>query len=231
MRTYKILGLLLIYPDGKVLEAPDELSSVLRSEDMLPDAVILRLERFMKRQSWANLMDIQEDYVGTFDRGRAHCLNLFEHVHGESRDRGQAMVDLMDTYASKGLFLNSRELPDYLPVFLEYLSLCDLDEASALLGETIDVIAMIGTKLKKRKSPYADVFSAIEALSAVKPNQKRVKEALESVPRDPQTLEELDEEWREAEAFTGDPLRDAAQGCNAFPTATRALEKMMGETR
>ena len=231
MKTFKTLGLLLTYPEGSLYKASDEITAILRDEAVLPEKQIKRIEAFLTRQQDKDLLEVQEDYVETFDRGRAHCLHLFEHIHGESRDRGQAMVDLSDTYASKGLYINNNELPDYLPLFMEYLSRLSFEEASGLLGEAIDVIAMIGAKLKKRKSPYAEVFAAIEALSAVKPDQVKVKEALENAPKDPETLEELDEEWKEAEAFSGDPLQDVATdcgSCNAFPNATETLQKMAG---
>jgi len=231
MKTFKLLGLLLTYPEGTVFSASEELLQILQKEALLPKKSIGKIETFLMSQKSCDLMAVQEEYVETFDRGRSHCLHLFEHIHGESRDRGQAMVDLTEAYASKGLQIDSRELPDYLPLFMEYLSICEFSEASGLLGEAIDVIAMIGTKLNKINSPYADIFEAIEALSAVKADKARVAEAVAKAPKDPETLEELDEEWKEAEAFSGDPLVDAAANCstcNAFPNATEALQKMSG---
>lgn len=232
MKTFKLLGLLLTYPEGTVYSASDELLKILREEAVLPEKSIKKVEKFLETQKTQDLMAVQEEYVNLFDRGRSHCLHLFEHIHGESRDRGQAMVDLIDAYATKDLHIDSGELPDYLPLFMEYLSRCEFSEASELLGEAIDVISMIGTKLRKIKSPYADVFEAIEALSAVKADRVKVKEALEKAPKDPETLEELDAEWKEAEAFSGDPLADMAadcKTCNAFPNATDALDKMAGQ--
>ncbi len=231
MKTFKLLGLLLTYPEGTVYAASDEVLQILHEEAILPEKSIRKIEAFLNTQNAQDLMAVQEDYVETFDRGRAHCLHLFEHIHGESRDRGQAMVDLSETYATKGLHIDSGELPDYLPLFMEYLSRCDFNEASGLLGEAINVIAMIGAKLKKSKSPYAGVFDSIEVLSAVKADKVKVREAIEKAPKDPETLEELDEEWKEAEAFSGDPLADIAADCstcNAFPNATQALQKMAG---
>tara|TARA_R110002110_G_scaffold316322_2_gene529287 strand:- start:236 stop:940 length:705 start_codon:yes stop_codon:yes gene_type:complete len=231
MKTFKLLGLLLTYPEGTVFSATEELLEVLRKEALLPEKSIGKIDAFLKAQKTRDLMAVQEEYVETFDRGRAHCLHLFEHIHGESRDRGQAMVDLSQAYAAKGLHIDSRELPDYLPLFMEYLSICEFSEASGLLGEAIDVIAMIGTKLNKINSPYASIFESIEVLSAVKADKARVAEAVAKAPKDPETLEELDAEWKEAEAFSGDPLADAAVNCstcNAFPNATEALEKMAG---
>ena len=231
MKTFKLLGLLLTYPEGTVYSASDELLQTLRSEALLPEKFIKKVEIFLTAQKNQDLMAAQEDYVETFDRGRAHCLHLFEHIHGESRDRGQAMVDLSETYATKDLHIDSSELPDYLPLFMEYLSRCDSRDAAELLGEAIDVIAVIGAKLKKRKSPYADIFTCIEELSAAKVDKRKINNALKEARKDPETLEELDEQWKEAEAFAGDPLADAAADsniCNAFPNTMEALNKMAG---
>jgi len=231
MKTFKLLGLLLTYPEGTVYSESNELLQTLRSEAILPEKFIKKVETFLTTQKAQDLMAVQEDYVETFDRGRAHCLHLFEHIHGESRDRGQAMINLSETYAAKGLYIDNGELPDYLPLFMEYLSRCELQDATKLLGEAIDVIAAIGAKLKKHKSPYADIFTSIEILSAVKADAEKIKTALREAHKDPETLEELDKQWKEAEAFTSDPLTDVvadSNACNAFPHTMEALNKMAG---
>jgi nitrate reductase delta subunit len=231
MKTFKLLGLLLTYPEGTVYLESNELLQTLRSEALLPEKFIKKVETFLTTQKAQDLIAAQEDYVETFDRGRAHCLHLFEHIHGESRDRGQAMIDLSETYAAKGLYIDNNELPDYLPLFMEYLSRCEFQDATKLLGEAIDVIAVIGAKLKKRKSPYADIFTSIEVLSAIKADAEKVKTALKEAHKDPETLEELDKQWKEAEAFTGDSLTDVSADsntCNAFPNTMEALNKMAG---
>jgi len=227
MKTFKILGLLLTYPEGTFLKARQEILETLRAEAILPSTALAAIESFFDLQCAQDLLSVQEDYVDTFDRGRAHCLHLFEHIHGESRDRGQAMIDLIETYKSKGLAISNNELPDYLPMFMEYLSCCSFDEAQDLLGDAIDVISLIGLKLKQRNSPYAYVFMAIETLSSVKPEKEKLEQALKEAPKDPETLDELDEEWEEAEAFGGDPL-EACSSCNQFPNAIRDLEKQVG---
>ena len=231
MQTFKALGLLLTYPEGSLYRASGEIVDLLRAEALLPRESIDAVALFLSRQKGRDLLEAQEEYVETFDRGRAHCLHLFEHVHGESRDRGQAMVDLSETYASKGLYINNNELPDYLPLFMEYLSRCAFAEASALLGEAIDVIAMVGAKLRKAGSPYAVVFAAMEKLSAAKPDSKRIKEAVASSPKDPQTLAQLDEQWREAEAFGGDPAAEACNSCDGLVHSNREFEKWLEVSR
>ena len=234
MKTFKLLGLLLTYPEGTVYSESNELLQTLRSEALLPEKFIKKVETFLTTQKAQNLMTVQEDYVETFDRGRAHCLHLFEHIHGESRDRGQAMIDLSETYAAKDLYIDNNELPDYLPLFMEYLSRCEFQDATKLLGEAIDVISTIGAKLKKHKSPYADIFTSIEVLSAVKADAEKIKTALREAHKDPETLEELDKQWKEAEAFTSDPLTDVAADsntCNAFPHTMEALNKITGSKK
>ncbi len=226
MKTFKILGLLLTYPSGDIYSAAGDIVENLREEGLLSAKTISKLDSFLRNQQTRDLLEAQEEYVDLFDRGRAHCLHLFEHIHGESRDRGPAMIDLMETYKQKGLYIESGELPDYLPLFLEFLSYCSLQEAVSLLGEAIDVIALIGGKLQQRNSPYADIFAAIEELSAVKADKKKIAEAIKNSPKDPQTLEELDEQWKEAEAF-GDANADC-HGCNAFPNTTETLQKLAG---
>jgi nitrate reductase delta subunit len=234
MKTFKLLGLLLTYPEGTVYSESNELLETLRSEALLPEKFIKKVETFLIRQKAQDLMAVQEDYVETFDRGRAHCLHLFEHIHGESRDRGQAMINLSETYATKDLYIDNGELPDYLPLFMEYLSRCEFQDATELLGEAIDVIAVIGAKLKKYKSPYADIFTSIEVLSNVKADSEKLKTALREAHKDPKTLEELDQQWKEAEVFTGDPLTDVAANsgtCNAFPNTMEVINKITGSKK
>ncbi len=204
MKTLKVLAILLSYPDTNVHKNVDGLVEVLKQESLLSRKTLKELLSFIEDYKNKDFLELQERFVATFDRSRAHCLNLFEHIHGESRDRGQAMVDLIDMYAKKNLFINKKELPDYLPLFLEYLSLCDAQEAATSLGDTIDIIALIGGQLKKNKSPYWVIFSALEELSNIKANQFKVAEAIENSPKEPETLDELDELWQEQEAFSGE---------------------------
>lgn len=212
MKTLKVLGLLLSYPQPEWIVHLDECEAALVHDGALPKkslSAVLALTREMKA---ANIYDLQEDYVETFDRGRSHCLHLFEHIHGESRDRGQAMVNLAAAYEEKGLHIDSAELPDYLPLFLEYLSLCPPEEALGLLGEPIDIIATIAARLEEKRSRYAVLFRALVALSRIKPNRLRVEEAL-AANREDESLEALDKEWEEAAAFDGSPDQADCNGC------------------
>jgi nitrate reductase delta subunit len=226
MKTFKILGLMLTYPKDEMVSHLDELVNVLEDEKILPAKQIKAIAKLTSEMAGMDLMDLQEAYVETFDRGRSHCLHLFEHIHGESRDRGQAMVDLADMYKTKGLYIDIgtvAELPDYLPLFLEYLSLCELEEAKDLLGDTIHVVAAIGAKLKKKDNKYHVVFKALEELSQIKVDKKVIEEAVAN--EEDLSLEAIDKEWEEAEAFGGDPQKDDCGTCNAFPNATEALKQ------
>ncbi len=212
MKTFKVLGLLMSYPQPAWLAHLDEFKPALLDEGLLPQKQLRAVLALIDELQSADLYRLQEEYVATFDRGRSHCLHLFEHIHGESRDRGQAMVNLSDAYAEKGFFIDQAELPDYLPLFLEFLSLCPLDEAVALLGEPIDIMATLATRLHKRGSAHAVLFDALVALSKVKPDHDKIREVVAREPAD-DSLEALDKEWQEAAAFAGQPGQPGCGGC------------------
>ncbi|KDB09628.1 nitrate reductase molybdenum cofactor assembly chaperone [Burkholderia sp. lig30] len=163
--VFSVLAALLEYPDDALVAALPEARALLLDERALPRDARAGLARFFDYCGERDLFTLQENYVALFDRGRATSLHLFEHVHGESRDRGQAMVDLLQTYERHGLYLDANELPDYLPVFLEYLSRLPTKEARALLAETGEILQSIATALGKRASPYAFVAGALLALA------------------------------------------------------------------
>ena len=214
MKTFKILGLLMSYPKPEWVTHLRECGPLLEQEGFLPKKQLRAVRGFIGDLESADLYDLQEDYVSTFDRGRSHSLHLFEHIHGESRDRGQAMVNLADAYEEKGLFIDQAELPDYIPLFLEFLSLCPADEAITLLGEPIDIMATIAVRLQKRRSRYAVLFDALVALSRVKPSEDKIQEVLAQMPEDT-SLEALDKEWEEAAAFAGQPIQSDCGACQA----------------
>jgi len=214
MKTFKVLGLLLSYPKPEWLAHLDECEQLLVDEALLPKKQLRQVLAFMAALKTADIYDAQEEYVSTFDRGRAHSLHLFEHIHGESRDRGQAMVNLAGAYEEKGFFIGQAELPDYIPLFLEFLSLCPIDEAVNLLGEPIDIMATVAARLDKRGSSYAVLFDALLALSKVKPSAAVIEEVLAQEPEDT-SLDALDKEWEEAAAFAGPPGQADCGSCTA----------------
>lgn len=217
MKTFKILGMLLSYPKQPMIDHLADIEQVLTSEAILPKRHLNKILKFTAALKQGDLYELQEDYVMLFDRGRAHCLHMFEHIHGESRDRGQAMVNLKESYAERGFYMTDGELPDYLPLFLEYLSCCPVEEAIDLIGDPINVIATIGVKLKKRDSLYSVLFDAIEALAKVKADSAVVERA-KAAELEIQTLEQLDKEWAEAEAF--DNSTENLTDCVSCETST-----------
>lgn len=212
MKTFKVLGVLLSYPKTEWVSHLDEFGPLLVEDHLLSRKQLKAVLAFIEELKSTDIFTLQEEYCSTFDRGRSHCLHLFEHIHGESRDRGQAMVNLSEAYEQNGFFIDQAELPDYIPLFLEFLSFCPRDEAVGLLGEPIDIIATIGTRLKKRDSSYAVLFDALVALSRVKPSKEKIQEVLAQEPED-NSLEAMDKAWEEAAAFAGQPDQTACGGC------------------
>ncbi len=164
---YRILSALLSYPDEELLGAQDEINTALAAYPQAM-ATLQPLSAWFASQP---LIALQENYVATFDRNPRHSLHLFEHIHGESRDRGQAMVDLLHEYQQHGFEPDVAELPDHVPLFLEFLSLLPADEASVLLGDAIHVLAATGARLAQNESPYAGVFQVLTTLTDVVPRE------------------------------------------------------------
>ncbi|CAI3939415.1 Nitrate reductase assembly protein NarJ [Commensalibacter communis] len=166
MQIFKILSVLLCYPEQELVDAVPELKDCLNKLKI--DSAFL--SPLLTELSEKELLTLQEEYVNLFDRGRNHSLHMFEHIHGEDRIRGQALVDLMNEYQNNGFELSVvDELPDYLPLFLEYLSVCEEKQAIQLLTAAIDVIGHIGKKLQDTNSAYVGIFSLLEQYSTAKP--------------------------------------------------------------
>ena len=163
--VYRALGALLVYPEAELQAAIPELARTLASE---PD-VLRGVQPLLAQLAEGELIELQQAYVQLFDRNPSHSLHLFEHIHGEDRARGQAMVDLIDEYRQHGFEPVADELPDYVPLFLEFLSLCDADEAARLLGDAVHVLAHVAKKLADSGSAYAGVLDALMRLSPVAP--------------------------------------------------------------
>lgn len=152
---FKALAALLAYPEAELVEAVPELKALFPKDK----AVRALLDELGAEP----LHVLQERYVELFDRSRALSLHIFEHVHGESRDRGQAMVDLAQTYGTRGFEVADGELPDYLPAFLEFLSTLPREEAEGMIGETAEILRSLGDRLANRGSRYSAVFAAVLA--------------------------------------------------------------------
>ena len=197
----KTASLLLSYPSEELHQAMPELVDILVGGNQANKREIGLLVDLASNIAESELYEAQERYVHLFDRTRSLSLHLFEHVHGESRDRGQAMVDLMAVYENNGLAIDERELPDYLPLFLEFIATRSEEEAREMLMQTLHIITALGARLKKRKSIYANVFRALELFGKSKPDQTLVDTILARPEDDPDDLEALDAIWEE-EAIT-----------------------------
>jgi len=165
MQDFKLLSVLLCYPDQPLIDTLPEIRKLLEQRSTLSE----QLEPLLSFLENESLISAQENYVATFDRNQRHSLHLFEHVHGESRDRGQAMVDLLTEYRKNGFDMVTNELPDYVPLFLEFLVQIPQELAQQLLGDAIHVLAMIGDKLKVNNSPYGVIFDVIRAQCLTQP--------------------------------------------------------------
>ena len=167
MKTFKVISRLLCYPESDWLAVLPELETALKVESDINGDAAGKMAPLFAQLGATPLIALQENYVATFDRNPSHSLHLFEHIHGESRDRGSAMINLLEEYWKRDFDASSTELPDYVPLFLEFLSLLPTGEALELLGDAVHVIATIGRKLDANGSPYATAFQVLEALSPV----------------------------------------------------------------
>ena len=197
MFSFKVLAALLDYPTAPIVAAIPEMRSILAAEGV--DAPTALLDRLAD----TDLMDCQAEWVDLFDRSRSLSLHLFEHVHGDSRDRGQAMVDLAALYGRHGLSLEASELPDYLPAFLEFLSLQPEAEAGSLLGEAVHVVEALAERVGRRNAEYGALLAIIAGLAA--PSTAGGKLATDDAEED------MDAAWAEAEVRFG--AGAALSGC------------------
>ena len=194
---FKTLSVLLTYPTKELQEATGAMSESLDKERALPRAVRAPLYDLIEEIATGDLYDLQERYLLLFDRTRSLSLHLFEHVHGESRDRGQAMIDLKNLYEKNGLAMSAAELPDFLPLFLEFLSTQSRAEACALLAQPAHVLAALAERLKKRGSSYEAVFRALVVLAGTKPAEVETSTLADASDPEPNDLAALDAEWED----------------------------------
>ncbi|AST68566.1 nitrate reductase molybdenum cofactor assembly chaperone [Kosakonia cowanii] len=191
-----VISRLLEYPDAALWQHQQELFDALASGDNLSKADAQQVGIFLRDLTSQDLLDAQATYSELFDRGRATSLLLFEHVHGESRDRGQAMVDLLAQYERHGLQLDSRELPDHLPLYLEYLAQLPAAEAIGGLQDIAPILALLQARLQQRESHYASLFDALLTLTKTAVDNAQVAEKIAGEARD-DTPQALDAVWEE----------------------------------
>jgi nitrate reductase delta subunit len=208
--TFKALSALLTYPTAELQQSAGEISEVFDAQRQIPGRIREQLHKLLTELASGDLYDLQERYVLLFDRTRSLSLHLFEHVHGESRDRGQAMIDLKAQYEQAGLAMSAAELPDFVPLFLEYLSALPPSEACDMLGQPAHIFAALAERLRKRHSSYEAVFRALVALAAAKPKDDEVSALLAAPDPDASDLAALDAAWEDEPVSFGP---NAASGC------------------
>lgn len=212
MISLKVIARLLDYPEQALFDHQQALVEALEPASELDLHHSAQLILFIRRFCARPLLDVQAEYCELFDRGRATSLLLFEHVHGESRDRGQAMVDLMAQYREAGLEIDSRELPDFLPLYLEYLASRSPAEARGGLQDIAPILALLGARLQQRESPYAVLFDLLLVLSGTEVKSANLESQVAGEARD-DTPQALDAVWEEEQIRFTSQGGPGEQGC------------------
>lgn len=226
--TLRALSALLQYPSAELQAHIAEIRAALRDERAAPPEALRRLEPLLARLEREDLLDLQSGYTDLFDRSRALSLNLFEHVHGDSRDRGPAMIDLAEQYARTGVLLEGRELPDFVPVFVEFASCLPPADARETLARPGHVFAALAERLDERGSPYAAVFHALLAVAHARPSAEKLEALREAEPDE--SPEALDAAWEEPPVSFSTPAHEMG-GPTGPATKVRALKKAFAAAR
>jgi len=208
MQILSVISRLLDYPDESLFEHKADIVDLIQRSDL--DASLReKLLQFVESKLSQNLLDWQSDYDALFERGRSLGLWLFEHVHGESRDRGQAMVDLSTKYKEAGLHISEHQLPDYIPMFLEFLSTQGQDAAREWLRDVEHILVLLQCRLERRDSDYAVLFEIMLAFGECRMNVDEVRAQVSGEKRD-DSKKAIDKEWEEEEVTFGADSLDAA---------------------
>ena len=194
--TLRALAALLGYPSAELKANIDDVRDAIVRDSVLGVAEHARLEPLLRLFDEKDLLDLQAAYSELFDRSRSLSLHLFEHVHGDSRERGQAMIDLGQQYMESGFFLEASELPDFVPVFLEYASCLPPGEGREMLAQPAHVFAALAERLDKREAAYAGIFHCLVALAKARVD----KDARAVIDRNTpaEDAADIDAEWEEA---------------------------------
>lgn len=205
MLILKVISRLLDYPTQALFDASKQMICVVQQSSDIATPEKQALLKFIDDLTGQDLFDAQERYDLLFDRGRALSLLLFEHVHGESRDRGQAMVDLMAVYNTNGFDIDSSQLPDYLPLYLEYLSEQSIDYIHEWLGDIVHLLAMLSERLIERQCDYSVLFDGLISLTDVELDRVEIATIVAAEERD-DTVAAIDQAWEDKEIRFDDPM-------------------------
>ncbi len=204
--SLRVLARLLAYPDAELRTQLSDMRAALHTDKVLKAARLTELDALINALQHGDALDNEAKFVEIFDRGRSTSLHLFEHVHGDSRERGPAMIDLAQTYEKAGLFLAEGEMPDYLPVVLEFVSTQPPKEARAFLGEMAHIFNAIFSALQQRESRYASVLGALLEIAGETAHPVKV------IPDEP-----MDKAWEEPVVFDGCSTKGQAKPGEAQP--------------
>jgi nitrate reductase delta subunit len=210
MLTYRVLSELLKYPAPELKSEAAEAERIVREEGLLTEENLNGVCGFLQHLRETPQLDMEAAYLEAFEHGRSTSLYLFEHIHGESRDRGHAMVKLLMRYRAHGLHVNRNELPDYLPLFLEFLSTRSAAEARKHLTEIVDIIALIGDRLSRRGGVHAPLLTAIASLANNYGDRAELASAIQTEDRD-DTPAALDKAWEDAPVTFNDAAGVSAE--------------------
>lgn len=224
MITFKAIGALLDYPSAEMLASLGEIETALVQENALDGERLAGVIGFIREIEPADLLDLQERWINQFDRSKRLALHLYEHSYGESRDRGQAMVNLALTYRMNGFELAAAEMPDYLPLFLEFLGAIPEVHARRYLTDAIEILEALRIRLEERSSAHAALLAALTSLARREADEHEVEAILAGEPEDPKDLDELDAQWAEdpVDFAAGSALKDCPY--SGGPTHQRAAE-------
>jgi nitrate reductase delta subunit len=211
---------LLSYPTEALQAATDEIAEALAEEAIVAAPQLAAIRTFLDEVATTDIYELQARYFALFDRSRTLSLHLFEHIHGESRDRGQAMADLITLYQDHGLDMAADELPDFLPLFLEFLSLLPDAEARTMLTEPAGILRALTDRLAARNTGYMTVMAALADIAAA-PTL-----AVSDIPEeDPDDLEAMDASWEEAAVRFGPGEAVDACGTDRLRNQIRAGQR------
>jgi len=224
MNILKVISRLMVYPTAELQAVAGDLTVEINKAREIPPASRTTLNQLVDSVCQRDLMDVQEEYSFLFERGSSLSLLLFEHVHGESRDRGQAMVDLMALYQDNGFAIAIKELPDFIPMYLEYLAQRPDLEAREGLADVAHILGLLSARLGERESLYAGLFSALLIISGAEVDLDDLKKKVSTEKRD-DTVEAMDDVWEE-EQVTFMANQDPSSSCSSQMSAqTKAREE------
>jgi len=224
MKILKVIACLIDYPREEVIENKEALISTINEAGLAPSLTAKLLE-FVTTQTSKDLMDWQSEYDGLFERGRSLALWLFEHVHGESRDRGQAMVELVAMYREAGLELSQHELPDYIPLYLEFLSTQGEENAKSWLLNVEHILGLLQCRLEKRDSEYSVLFESLLSIAGSDVDICEIHQQISSEKRD-DTKEAIDKEWVDEEVtFGSESLEKSCDSATRRPSEAQRKDQ------